>query len=204
MEWIGNRPSVLGAGAFQHALIEVIVLAGLASEFGCTENLDCGGQGLRGLRSLKAREREVRVEGALFGRNAQRFEFHFDGGYEGRELRAPFDACPENARAARAGEKSQASEAQFDWRKAGKVAERVAYAFDVFRRNLADKFERNMHAFQAYPPRAGTSFLQPLAEPGQRRAHRLGNIQSHKEPHAIPALRSVPRWAMKAYRGGHR
>src|SRR5580700_3316243 len=140
MERVSNQPSVLGPGTFQHALIQVEFPESLASEFGRSESFHRGAQSLRALRSLKACQREVRLEGASFGRNAERFELHFDGGDECGELRAGFDAGPQDARAARAGEKTQAGETRFDRGKAGKIAERLAYVLDLFRRNLTDKF----------------------------------------------------------------
>src|SRR4029077_11525290 len=187
MKRVSDQPSVLGPGAFQHALIEVKFPEGFASELWRSELFYCGAQGLCALRSFNACQREVRLEGAFFGRNAEGFELHFDRGDERGELRACFDAGPKNTRAARAGKKPEAGETQFNWGKAGKTAERLSYAFDLLGRNLADKFERDVHAFETHPARAGANFLQPGAQLGKRGADRLGHIHGHEQAHAIPS-----------------
>ena len=184
---VSHQPSVLGAGAFKHALIEVKFPERLPSEFGRFQGLDCRAQGLRALRSLKACQSEMRLEGTFFRRNAKLLELHLYGSDYRGELRARFYARPKNARAPRAGEKSQAGEAHFDWGEARNIPERLAYTFDLFGRNLTDKFERDMHAFQANPARPGTGLLQPVAQRGKRRTHPIRNIQGHEETHAISA-----------------
>ena len=129
----------------------------------------------------------MRVERTFLRCNAEGLEFHFDGSDHRGQLWPRFDTRPKNARAARAGEKSQAGEAHFDWGETWKLAERSADLFDLFSGNLTDKFQRDMHASQAYPPCIGASLLQLVAQLGKRRAHRIRNIQRHEETHAIPA-----------------
>src|SRR5690349_5601106 len=134
------------------------------------------------------------LKGTLFRRNAKPLEFHFYGGDYGGELGARFDARPKDARAARAGEKSQAGEAHFDWGETRKLVQRLTYTVDLFSGNLTKEFERDMHAFQAHPARIRASLLQPVAQLGKRLAHRIRNIQRHEKTHAIPAsLRSEER-----------
>src|SRR5713101_5712610 len=156
---IADQASVLGARAFQYALIKVKIFEVFAAEFGRAEGVDCGAEGLRTLRGFKTCQCEMGLEGTFFGRNAERLEFHFDSGGERDELRVRLDVGPKDARAACAGEKPQTGEANLNGRKIRKIAERLANLFQFFWRNFANKFESDVHAFEAHPAGARANSL---------------------------------------------
>src|SRR5580700_1821944 len=103
----------------------------------------------------------MRMKGALFRRNAERRKFHLDGCGEFSKRRVSLDAGPKDARATRAGEKTQPRESHRNRMETRKLAERAANLFQFLWRNLTDKFQRNMYAFEAYPARVWANFLQP-------------------------------------------
>ena len=144
------------------------------------------------------------MKGALFRSNTEGRKFHLDGCGEFGKLRVSLDAGPKDARTTRGRKKAQPRESHCDRAEARKIAERAANLFQLLWRNLADKFQSDMYAFEAYPARAWANFLQPFAELGKVRTYRFGNVQRHKNAHAIYALRSEPRLARRACCGAHK
>src|ERR1700719_88769 len=184
---VGDEASVLRPGTFQHALVEVEFPESFLSEFRPSHSFNCFSEGLCTLRRFKARKREVRMKGALFRSNAERRKFHLDGCGEFSKFRVGFDAGPKDTRAERAGEEAQPRELHRDWAETRKLDERAASLFQLLWRNLADKFQGDMYAFETYPARVWANFLHPCAELGKPRTNWLGNVQRHEDAHAISA-----------------
>src|SRR5690348_5310733 len=144
------------------------------------------------------------LERPLFRGNTERFELHLDRRGELGKGRPAFYSRPEDAWAARAGEKTKPRKTHRDWIKVRNSAERRTNLLELFGGNLADEFQRDVGALQLHPTRAGTGLPEPLRKLDKRRAHCLGHIQRHKEAHAIPHLSSLPRRARKTSHGGRK
>src|SRR6202035_266079 len=112
------------------------------------------------LRRLKARQCEMRMKGALFRSDAERLKFHLDGCDEFSKLRVSLDAGPKDARATRPGIKAEPRKSHGDRAETRNLAEHAANLFQFLWRNLADKFQGDMYAFEAYPARVWANFLQ--------------------------------------------
>lgn len=134
-------------------------------------------------RFLEARERQVRIEGALLAGEAQLLHRGFDPRSKFRKCRRRFNPRPEDSRAAGTREESKAADLYRELFKLTQIRQRIADGFHLFLGNLTQKFERQMNSFRPRPPSSTGDSAQTLLLALERRVDFFGQVNGDKSSH---------------------
>src|SRR5579864_8397486 len=129
-----------------------------------------------------AGQREVRAESAVFPGDAEREKFIVDGGGQVCELRAGFDANPEDTGRFGSGEKSVGTKADF-----GGGPYNRAHCFLDFVEGgvglLADELKSDVKGFRFHPACVRRKLADALDEQRDAIANRVIDVESGKKAH---------------------
>ena len=141
-------------------MVEAKLVGGRAAKFGSSESFHGGDERLSPLRRLESRQRDMRMEFARFRRQCPRVEL--------RSI-APASAASagsasmpaQKTRGRRAlGKKPRPAKRSIDGGKPGRLPSASRISSTRLAANLADEFQRDVHAFEAHPTRAAAGFLE--------------------------------------------
>src|SRR5579871_5144426 len=188
-EWKSGQPSIFRAAAFQNALVDVKVLSGGAAEIERARLFDGSVKLFDGPRRIESGKGQVRRKVSRFAGNAQRVEHVLHGAGERGQLRPGLHAGPKYARPPRIRKKSQAAKMNCDRRSRNNQRQR-GFDFGKARiRGFADKFQRDVEAFDASPAGFRTGRAQFGNQRGNGRAHFIGDVDGHEEAHRVRPCR---------------
>jgi hypothetical protein len=125
----------------------------------------------------------VRGERAPLTRNTEWFERCLDCCGKLGEFRTGFDTSPEHARAALIWEKSKAAKIYEHGSAGGDGGKRRLDHFGFIHRSFADKFERDVKAFDARPARVSGRAMQFGDQGCEVSSDVFRNVDRNKETH---------------------